>query len=150
MDIRRSKSIVKSNVIAEEQIIQTARSKQRNIEQRSKRLWPTRTTLHTKAGYWAISFAMPGSRQKSLVIKREEGVHSKGIMVRRENHYKLLRRDNRIRTTCTSSPSRPTFAASFWAAFFVLPRPSAMQSPSSIAWTLQIGVVLVPGPRSLL
>lgn len=78
MDIRRSKSIVKSNVIAEEQIIQTARSKQRIIEQRSRRLWPTRTTLHTKAGYWASSFAMPGSRQKSLVIKREEGVHSEG------------------------------------------------------------------------
>ena len=40
----------------------------------------------------------------------------------------------------------PSFAASLRAAFFVLPRPRPRHSPSTIARTIQIGVVFVPSP----
>ena len=40
----------------------------------------------------------------------------------------------------------PSFAASLRAAFFVLPRPRPRHSPSHMARTTQMGVVLVPSP----
>lgn len=42
--------------------------------------------------------------------------------------------------------ARPSLAASFFAAFFVLPRPRPTQSSPTIACTTQIGVVRVPWP----
>ena len=48
--------------------------------------------------------------------------------------------------TYTPIMRRPSFAASFFAAFLVLPRPRPKHCSSTIARTIQMGVVLVPSP----